>query len=105
MGVAVRPGSTLASWTTAAACLDGSVLVWTTQSDAAEPGLRRLQGHKAGVNAVAFTPGGTTVLSASDDGTVKVRKRLRAADTEVTRDDGTNEFRRTLASCRCRCGT
>ncbi len=54
---------------------DYSVMLWDPASQRA---LARLIGHEAGVNAVAFLPGGRAV-SASDDGTVGVwdLRRLR----------------------------
>jgi WD40 repeat protein len=47
---------------------DSTVKVWDQASDQ----VRTLRGHTGWVNAVAFSPNGQQIASASADGTVKV---------------------------------
>lgn len=53
----------------ATGCLDGCVRLWDARSGELA---RVFRGHKGGVQAVAFSPDGRALLSASDDATAKV---------------------------------
>ena len=76
MAAAFAPGASPASWSLAAACLDGTILslIGGTGSELAASTERR---HAAGVNTVAFTPSGKLLLSGGDDGVVKVGASFR----------------------------
>jgi angio-associated migratory cell protein len=53
----------------ATGCLDGCVRLWDARSGELA---RVFKGHRGGVQAVAFSPDGRALLSASDDATAKV---------------------------------
>lgn len=53
----------------ATGCLDGCVRLWDARSGELA---RVFRGHRGGVQAVAFSPDGRALLSASDDATAKV---------------------------------
>ncbi|MBL8130711.1 MAG: protein kinase [Anaerolineae bacterium] len=55
-----------AALTEGEACAMGELILWDTQ---AKVEMRRLEGHSGWVNAVSFSPDGTTALSADSDGT------------------------------------
>jgi WD40 repeat protein len=54
----------------ASAGADGKVCLWASDRDG--PPASVLEGHVGAVNAVAFLPGGRTLVSAGDDATIRV---------------------------------
>ena len=50
-------------------CIKGTVIVWNVATGAA---LRTLKGHSGHISALAFSPGGSIIITGSSDGTLKL---------------------------------
>ena len=65
----------------AAGRIDGTILLWLTKTGSR---ILEIRDHQARIRSLAFTSGGDSLLSGSEDGTVRIRRGLSSGAPSVT---------------------